>query len=37
MTEIYADCRPLTLDGDFEVYRRNGLQVIPVVIPHTGM
>lgn len=33
MTEIYSDCQLLTFDGDFQVYRRNGRQVIPTICP----
>ena len=33
MTEIYSDCQLFTFDGDFQVYRRNGRQVIPTICP----
>ena len=33
MSESQANCRVLTLDGDFRVYRRHGRQKIPLVIP----
>lgn len=33
MSEIYADSPILTLDSDFRVYRRNGRQTIPLIIP----
>ena len=33
MSEIYPDCRILTLDSDFRVYRRNGRQMIPTITP----
>ena len=33
MSELHRDCRVLTTDGDFTVYRRFGRQVIPVVAP----
>jgi len=33
LTERYSDCRLFTLDADFEHYRRNGRQVIPLITP----
>ena len=33
LTERIADCRLFTLDSDFEHYRRNGRQVIPLLRP----
>lgn len=33
LTERYPDCRLFTLDTDFEHYRRNGRQVIPLLHP----
>jgi predicted nucleic acid-binding protein len=33
MTELVRDSRVLTLDGDFRIYRRNGRQVVPAIIP----
>ncbi len=33
LTERCSDCRLLTLDADFEHYRRNGRQVIPLLRP----
>ena len=33
LTEKIADCRLFTLDSDFEHYRRNGRQVIPLLRP----
>ena len=33
LTERFADCRLFTLDSDFEHYRRNGRQVIPLLHP----
>jgi predicted nucleic acid-binding protein len=33
MSEIVADCRVLTLDRDFRVYRRHGRKAIPLLIP----
>jgi len=33
MTEVHSDCRLFTFDSDFQIYRRNGRQVIPVVGP----
>ena len=33
LSERYAECRVFTLDSDFEHYRRNGRQVIPLLYP----
>jgi predicted nucleic acid-binding protein len=33
MAEQYAASVVLTLDGDFKLYRKNGRQVIPIVMP----
>jgi predicted nucleic acid-binding protein len=33
MTEMMSDCLLLTVDADFLVYRRNGRQAIPVLMP----
>jgi uncharacterized protein len=33
LTERFPDCRLFTLDTDFEHYRRNGRQVIPLLHP----
>jgi uncharacterized protein len=33
LTEQFTDCRLFTLDADFEHYRRNGRQVIPLLFP----
>lgn len=33
LTERYSDSRLFTLDSDFEHYRRNGRQVIPLITP----
>lgn len=33
LTERFPDCRLFTLDGDFEHYRRNARQVIPLLRP----
>ena len=34
LTELHADCVLLTVDSDFrDVYRRNGRQAIPTVLP----
>lgn len=33
MSEIYSDCRVLTLDRDFLIYRRDGRRVIPLIAP----
>jgi predicted nucleic acid-binding protein len=33
LSEIYAGSRVFTLDSDFRRYRKNGRQVIPLIIP----
>jgi len=33
MSELETDCRVLTLDSDFKVYRRNRRQLIPTLMP----
>lgn len=33
MSELVADSSVLTLDSDFQIYRRNGRQVIPLLMP----
>ena len=33
LTEVIPDCRLFTLDEDFEHYRRNGRQLIPLLRP----
>ena len=33
MTEMLSDPLVLTTDGDFRIYRRNGRQVVPCVLP----
>ncbi len=33
LTERFPDCKLFTLDSDFEHYRRNGRQVIPLLRP----
>lgn len=33
LAERFADCRLFTLDSDFEHYRRNGRQTIPLLRP----
>ncbi|NND65335.1 MAG: PIN domain-containing protein, partial [Gammaproteobacteria bacterium] len=33
MSELMTDCEIVTLDNDFEFYRRNGRQKIPLRIP----
>ena len=33
MSELHTDRHILTLDADFNVYRRNGNRVIPTVMP----
>jgi predicted nucleic acid-binding protein len=33
MSEIHSNCRVLTLDSDFLVYRREGRRAIPLIAP----
>jgi predicted nucleic acid-binding protein len=33
MTEVASESSVLTLDGGFQIFRKNGRQVIPVVMP----
>jgi len=33
LSERFADCRVFSLDSDFEHYRRNGRQLIPLLRP----
>ena len=33
MSELYPENRVLTLDSDFSLYRRNGRQMIPAIMP----
>lgn len=33
LAEIHSDCKVFTLDSDFQHYRRNGRQVIPLLMP----
>jgi hypothetical protein len=33
MSEIVPDCRVLTIDSDFRIYRRHGRKSIPLIIP----
>jgi len=33
MSELNRDCRVLTTDSDFKLYRRFGRQVIPLLCP----
>ncbi len=33
LSEIHADSRILTLNGDFRIYRRHGNKVIPLITP----
>ena len=33
MTELSPRTTVITLDGDFRVYRRNGRQAVPVIMP----
>ncbi len=34
MAELYSNSTVLTLDSDFQIYRKNRNQVIPVIIPY---
>jgi predicted nucleic acid-binding protein len=34
MTELDSRARVITLDSDFRVYRRNGRQAVPVIMPN---
>jgi predicted nucleic acid-binding protein len=36
MSELTSDCVIFTTDSDFNIYRRHGNQVIPVIIPPTS-
>ena len=37
MTELMRDCQVVTLDRkDFAVYRRNGREIIPTIVPPSG-
>ena len=33
MSELFADAAVLTLDSDFTIYRKNGRQQIPLIMP----
>jgi predicted nucleic acid-binding protein len=33
MTEVHRDCRLITLDSDFRIYRRFERQAIPLIMP----
>ena len=33
MSELNCECRIMTLDGDFKLYRRFGRQMIPLICP----
>ena len=33
MSEIYGNSRVFTTDSDFLIYRQNGNQIIPIIIP----
>lgn len=33
LSELHRDCRILTFDADFRIYRRHGNKVIPVLMP----
>jgi predicted nucleic acid-binding protein len=34
MSELYEPCMVMTLDSDFQIYRRHGRKVIPVLSPY---
>jgi len=34
MSEIYPESLILTLDSDFKLYRKQGRQIIPLIIPN---
>ena len=34
MTEIYTESLVLSIDSDFNIYRKNKRQVIPILSPH---
>ena len=36
MAELFPDSAVLTLDSDFQFYRKNKSRVIPVISPYTG-
>jgi hypothetical protein len=36
MTEQFPRCRVVTTDSHFRIYRRNGRQLIPVLMPEEG-
>ncbi|MBL67295.1 MAG: pilus assembly protein [Verrucomicrobiales bacterium] len=36
MTELQPRCVVWTVDSDFQIYRRNGRQVVPVLMPGKG-
>ncbi len=33
MSELYSEARILTIDSDFQIYRRNRTETIPLIIP----
>ena len=33
MSELHEPCRIVTLDRDFQIYRRHGRKVIPILLP----
>ncbi|MGI8966716.1 MAG: type II toxin-antitoxin system VapC family toxin [Limisphaerales bacterium] len=33
MSELHRDCRVLTTDGHFKIYRRFGRQIVPLICP----
>ena len=36
MAELFEDCQVLTVDTEFQVYRRHGRQRIPLIAPFAG-
>lgn len=37
MSEIYGGSKILTLDSDFQIYRKHRNQMIPVIIPYDNL
>jgi predicted nucleic acid-binding protein len=36
LSELHRDCRVITLDSDFTIYRRHGRERIPLLAPFAG-
>jgi uncharacterized protein len=36
LSEIHRECLLLTVDSDFRIYRRNGRDLIPALMPDPG-